>query len=194
MQTQLMTLTNPAVTTFILVSIAELGDKTQLAAVALASRSKPLPVFIGSVVGFLLVNAPCVLLGACLSSLLSLSQLKLASGLMLVLVGILCVFPQAEAAEVMLKRGEAAFFTSIAVIATMEFADKTNVAVISLSASLQATAEVLCGVVAAAVVLMAAAVAIGAKAGRVLPSKWLRLAAAALFIGLGLYTLLKPLG
>ncbi|RLE71236.1 MAG: UPF0016 domain-containing protein, partial [Thermoprotei archaeon] len=49
--------------TFTTLLLAELGDKTQLTAIALASRGNPLKVFAGCSVGFLLINLIAVVAG-----------------------------------------------------------------------------------------------------------------------------------
>ena len=39
------------VAAFALIAVAELGDKTQVAAMTLASKYRPIPVFLGSMLG-----------------------------------------------------------------------------------------------------------------------------------------------
>ena len=53
-----------AVTTFGLVALAEMGDKSQLVCIGLAARHRGLPVLIGAVAAFALLNLIAVVFGA----------------------------------------------------------------------------------------------------------------------------------
>lgn len=74
-------------TTFILFFLAEMGDKTQIATVALAAHYEPAwLVVLGTTLGMLIANAPAVVVGERLLSRLPMSKLRwIASGLFLVL-------------------------------------------------------------------------------------------------------------
>jgi putative Ca2+/H+ antiporter (TMEM165/GDT1 family) len=73
--------------------IAEIGDKTQVATIALAAAYSNLPLVVaGTTAGMLLANAPVVFLGKAFSDRLPLKRLHyLASGLFLIL-GALFIF------------------------------------------------------------------------------------------------------
>lgn len=75
------------VTTLVAFFIAEIGDKTQIATIALAAAySTLLPVVAGTTSGMLLANAPVIFLGKAFADRLPLRALHyLASGLFLVL-------------------------------------------------------------------------------------------------------------
>lgn len=74
------------VTTLIAFFIAEMGDKTQLATVALAARFEALvPVVLGTTVGMMLANVPAVLIGEKLARRLPLKAIRwLAAGVFIV--------------------------------------------------------------------------------------------------------------
>jgi putative Ca2+/H+ antiporter (TMEM165/GDT1 family) len=67
--------------------IAEIGDKTQIATVALAAAySNLVPVVLGTTAGMLLANAPVVFLGKAFSDRLPLTAMhRVASALFLIL-------------------------------------------------------------------------------------------------------------
>ena len=81
----------PLISTFVLLLIAELGDKTQLAVVALASQTKsPLGVFIGAGSALLVSAAAAVLLGCNLPRLVPDSATRIVhyvAGALFILVG-----------------------------------------------------------------------------------------------------------
>ncbi len=75
------------VTTLIAFFLAEMGDKTQLATVALAARYDALvPVVAGTTIGMLLANIPAVLIGEALATRLPMRAIRwVAAGLFLAL-------------------------------------------------------------------------------------------------------------
>ncbi|CAG0938236.1 partial Putative manganese exporter, partial [Candidatus Brocadiaceae bacterium] len=76
-------------TTFLLITVAEFGDKTQLAVVALSSTAAPNAVWIGSTAALALTSALGVLAGRTVLQRLPLSLLHRISGsIFLVLAGI----------------------------------------------------------------------------------------------------------
>lgn len=77
-----------AASTFGLVFLAELGDKTQLAALALTGRTgRPLSVFVGAGVALLVATLLGVLAGGVLKRFISERTMELASALLFLAVG-----------------------------------------------------------------------------------------------------------
>lgn len=74
-------------TTFAALFIAELGDKTQLAVITLATKhQKPLPIFLGATIALASITLLGVLGGEVISRLLPMEILhKVAAGLFVVL-------------------------------------------------------------------------------------------------------------
>jgi len=80
------------VTTLVAFFLAEIGDKTQLATVALAARFADLPsVVAGTTAGLLLANAPVVWLGDVLARRLPMAWLHRAAALLMALMGVLAL-------------------------------------------------------------------------------------------------------
>ena len=77
-------------TTFALVFLAELGDKTQLAVLAMATRSSPWAVFVGAGAALLVSTLLAVALGCTLPRFLPASSTKILhyiAGSLFVIVG-----------------------------------------------------------------------------------------------------------
>jgi len=75
--------------TFGAIFLAELGDKTQLAAVTLsASTKKPLTIFIGTSLALVAVSAIGVAVGAGLSEVLPMAMIRKVSAAAFVLIGV----------------------------------------------------------------------------------------------------------
>jgi len=80
-------------TTLIAFFLAEMGDKTQLATVALSARFADLPsVVAGTTAGLLLADAPVVWLGDVLSRRLPMAWLHRGAALLMALMGVLVLF------------------------------------------------------------------------------------------------------
>lgn len=93
--------THPAgafVTTTIAFFIAEMGDKTQFATVALAARFDNLAwVVVGTTLGMMLANVPAVLLGEGLARRLPLKQIRWIAAAVFVLTGVVTMAGAASA-------------------------------------------------------------------------------------------------
>jgi putative Ca2+/H+ antiporter (TMEM165/GDT1 family) len=80
-------------TTFGTIFLAELGDKTQLAAILMTPKTgRPLPVFIGAVAALSSVTAIGVLLGEGLISMIPQNILKKVAALAFISIGALMFF------------------------------------------------------------------------------------------------------
>lgn len=78
------------ITTFGVIFLAEMGDKTQLAAMTMAAQSKkPWAVFIGSAVALTAVSAIGVVAGGLLGNYLPLVWIKRAAAVAFIIIGVL---------------------------------------------------------------------------------------------------------
>jgi putative Ca2+/H+ antiporter (TMEM165/GDT1 family) len=76
-------------TTFGMIFLAELGDKTQLATFAFASESKSrLAVFIGSAGALVLTSLLAVILGAAVSRVVPANYIKTGAGALFIILGL----------------------------------------------------------------------------------------------------------
>jgi len=78
------------ITTFGVIFLAEMGDKTQLAAMTMAADTKrPLAVFIGAGSALVCVSAIGVLVGAALSRYIPMVWIQRAAAIAFIVIGIL---------------------------------------------------------------------------------------------------------
>jgi len=76
--------------TFGTIFVAELGDKTQIAAMTMAAQTKsPVAVFIGASLALACVSALGVVVGAALSHYLPLEWIKRAAAVAFIVIGVL---------------------------------------------------------------------------------------------------------
>lgn len=78
------------ITTFGVIFLAEMGDKTQLAAMTMAAETKkPLAVFIGAALALTCVSAIGVVVGGLLGQYVPISWVKRVSAVAFIAVGVL---------------------------------------------------------------------------------------------------------
>jgi putative Ca2+/H+ antiporter (TMEM165/GDT1 family) len=81
-------------TTFSMIFLAELGDKTQLATFALAAENKTrLAVFIGSAAALVLTSLLAVILGSAIGRLVPENLIKVGAGAFFILLGLWMILP-----------------------------------------------------------------------------------------------------
>jgi putative Ca2+/H+ antiporter (TMEM165/GDT1 family) len=78
------------ITTFGVIFLAEMGDKTQLAAMTMSAQTKkPWAVFIGSALALTAVSAIGVVLGGVVGNYIPLMWIKRAAAVAFILIGVL---------------------------------------------------------------------------------------------------------
>jgi len=77
-------------TTYGVIFLAEMGDKTQLAAMTLSAQTKkPMSIFLGAALALICVSAIGVLVGAGLSQYVPLIWIKRVSAIAFIVIGVL---------------------------------------------------------------------------------------------------------
>jgi putative Ca2+/H+ antiporter (TMEM165/GDT1 family) len=78
---------------FTLVLVSELGDKSQIATLALAAQSLfPIMIFLGAIIGFLIVNSIGAYAGTSIAERIPIKTVKRVVGVVFILFGILVIF------------------------------------------------------------------------------------------------------
>jgi len=79
--------------TFLLIFLAELGDKTQLAVLALSAKEKtPLTIFVSAVIGFAAATLLAVIIGTIGAKYLPTAMIEKVAALAFIVIGILIFF------------------------------------------------------------------------------------------------------
>jgi putative Ca2+/H+ antiporter (TMEM165/GDT1 family) len=182
----------PTMSAFLLIFIAELGDKTQLSVISLSSSYKWHHVFVGSMLAFLAVDGVSIAVGGPLLALVPLRYVQVVSGVVFIIFGVIPLFRKERSRDsfVTRRRSNVPLLASFSLIALMELGDKTQILTITLAAQ-SSPVPILIGMLLAFTLLTGAAVFIGAKLLSRLPSKWLRIGTSALFIVLGAVSILS---
>ncbi len=183
-------------TPFLVVFLAEFGDKSQLVCMTLAARYRPWPVLTGATLAFALLNLLAVLFGASLARWVPEFWLALGVAILFGLFGVQGLAAKAEpdsAEELTFKQGRGVLVTALMLILVAEFGDKTQLAVAGLG-SAQAAVPVWAG----STLALFTTSALGVIAGRTLlqrfPVTWLQRSAGVLFLLLAAVALLQAFG
>jgi putative Ca2+/H+ antiporter (TMEM165/GDT1 family) len=129
------------VTPFSVVFLAEMGDKSQLVCMILATRHRHWPVLAGATAGFLVLNTLAVAFGAGLSHWLPERILAGIVAILFAVFGILSLSAKEEEHEPINERsGHGIFITTFLMIFLAEMGDKTQIAVAGMASTLPATA------------------------------------------------------
>lgn len=124
--------------TYLLIALAEFGDKSQLVCMTLAARHRGLPVVLGAVAAFAVLNLLAVLFGAAVAAWLPGWLVTAAVALLFAFFGIksLRYEDEDDDEEVDEKTGHGIFATTFLLIFLAEFGDKTQIAVAGLGSTI----------------------------------------------------------
>lgn len=171
--------------------VAEMGDKSQLLALAFAARFRPWPILVGVAIATAIVHLMSVLIGAVLGASLPTRAITIVAGLAFLGFAAWTLrgdeLTQDEEARVSDRRWatRSPILVASFVFGLSELGDKTMLATITL-----ATSNGLFGTWLGSTVGMVAADALAIVVGRVLgarlPERLIRYGAAALFAAFGL--------
>ena len=175
------------------VFVGEIGDKTMLLALVLATRfRKPLPLIAGILVATLFNHALAGLIGGWLRGLVDPAWLPWLVGGSFVLVGLWALKPDTLEDSEGQQLGNAFIVTTIAFFLA-EIGDKTQIATTLLAARFDTLIPVVAGTTLGMLLADVPVVFVGARLAQKLPLKTIRYVAAGIFIAIGLTTLLLGL-
>lgn len=168
---------------FALIGIAEIGDKSQIVCMTLASRHRHWPVLLGATVAFLLLNTLAVVFGAGIAAWAPERVTAGVVALLFAAFGIHALRAQGsdESGELSERPGRGIFLTTLSLIFLAEFGDKTQIAVAGLASS-TAAIPVWMGATAALITVSALGIWVGRTLLQRLPTIWLHRAGGAIFL------------
>jgi putative Ca2+/H+ antiporter (TMEM165/GDT1 family) len=179
-------------TVFVVIFVAELPDKTALATLVLATRHRPLPVFLGGALALTVQSIIAIAAGGLLS-LLPARPIHIGAGV-LFLVSALVMWRRkgtdsADRSETLEPKVTRPFLRVMAatfgVIFVAEWGDLTQLGTAALAARYRSPWTVFCGATLALWAVTAIAVLIGDRAKALLNPEVTQRVAAAIFVGVG---------
>ncbi|BEU88891.1 TMEM165/GDT1 family protein [Selenomonas sp. TAMA-11512] len=165
--------------------LAEMGDKTQLIAMAFAARFLWKTVMVGIFVGSLANHLVAVLGGTYLAAMVSPEYIRLAGAFAFIGFGIWTLLDLEEAEE----QGNSRYgpFGTVAITFFLgEMGDKTQLAAFTMAAEFpEAFGFIIAGTVTAMLIADGAAIALGSALRRYLPPRRMKIAAGWIFLMCG---------
>jgi putative Ca2+/H+ antiporter (TMEM165/GDT1 family) len=166
------------------VFIAEMGDKTQLVAMSLASRYRALTVILGITAATAVVHIASVVIAEVLGAALPTDWITLVAGVAFLFFGAWTLrgdeMTDKDEERAASRRIRSVFITVFTVFLIAELGDKTMLTTIAIGTQYD-WLPVWIGSTAGMVAADAIAIAIGAVLGKKLPENAIRIGAAALF-------------
>ncbi len=173
-----------------IVALAEMGDKTQLLALVLATRFKQrLPIVLGILTATLANHLLAGWVGSWLATLVSPAILRWAVAASFVAFGLWTLKADTLEKERLLP-GAGVYLTTVVAFFLIEMGDKTQLATVALAARFGSLLPVVSGTTLGMMIADVPAVFVGGTLSRRINLDYLRWAAAALFVALGVLTLL----
>jgi len=175
--------------TFGVVFVAELPDKTALASLILATRYPARQVVVGAWLAFLVQTAVAVAAGSVLQ-LLPTQPVRVAAGLSFLVFAVLALRrKQADREPLKVRARMAPWIASFLVVFVAEWGDLTQLASAALVAVTGQPLSVAAGAIAALRLVTVLAAVAGARLGRMLAPTLLNRASAALLAAVGVFVL-----
>jgi putative Ca2+/H+ antiporter (TMEM165/GDT1 family) len=178
------------------VALAEIGDKTMLLAIVLAARLRaPWQIIAGIFVATILNHALAALVGSEVAGLVDAPWFRIAVALGFVAMGLWTLVPdKLDDDEGGFKDRGGTFLTTAVSFFLVEMGDKTQVATIALGAQYHSVLAVAAGTTIGMMIANVPAVFLGEELVKRVSLKATRIAAALLFVVLGLWQLAVALG
>jgi Ca2+/H+ antiporter, TMEM165/GDT1 family len=177
-----------------LVALAEIGDKTQLLALVLAARfRRPIPIVLGILVATLANHALAALVGASAAAWLEGAWFQIAVAIGFIAMGLWTLIPDKFDDDDAPRSHRGAFLTTLVSFFLVEIGDKTQIATIALGARYGDVVSVTAGTTLGMLLANAPVVLAGDALIKRVPLNAVRIAAALLFVAMGVWMLANAL-
>jgi len=175
------------------VAIAEIGDKTQLLALMLAARyRKPIPIILGIFCATLANHALAAWVGAEVAAWIGADAMRWVLAVTFIAMAGWCLIPDKADDGPQAARQAGAFLATLVAFFLVEIGDKTQIATVALAARFNSLIAVTAGTTVGMLLANVPVVLFGDAIAKRLPFKWVRAAAALLFLLLGLAAIFMP--
>ena len=182
-------------TSTIIVALAEMGDKTQLLAIVLATRFRaPWPIILGIFVATIANHFLAALLGSQAAAFLDGVWFRYAVAASFIAMAIWTLVPDKLEDEADKPARFGAFLTTLIAFFIVEMGDKTQIATIALGARFHEVIPVTIGTTVGMMLANVPAVFLGNELVKRIPLRVVHMIAAALFFAIGVWLLAQTAG
>ncbi len=172
------------------VAFGELGDKTQLLCLVLATRlRRPVPIIAGIFTATLLNHLIACLVGEWTAELLSPEVLRWVLGISFLAVAVWALIPDKLDSVATTRGSYGVFMLTALAFFVAEMGDKTQILALALAAKYAALLQVVAGTTLGMMIVNIPTVLFADRATKWLPLRAVRMAAAAIYVVLGVVTL-----
>ncbi|HWA42514.1 MAG TPA: TMEM165/GDT1 family protein [Hypericibacter adhaerens] len=175
------------------VAISEIGDKTQLLALLLATRFRqPVPIILGILIATVLNHAVAALAGSWVASAVDPEWLRWGVALLFLAMAAWALIPdKIDEGEVKSFGAHGAFLATTIAFFLAEMGDKTQIATAALAARFETVIPVVIGTTAGMLIADVPAVLCGHAFAHKINPRYVRYGAAVIFAGLGITMLME---
>jgi putative Ca2+/H+ antiporter (TMEM165/GDT1 family) len=181
------------IASFVFVVLAEMGDKTQLLAMAFATRYKAYKVLIAVFIATVLNHALAVAAGRFLTTIVPLDIISLIAALSFILFGLWTIRGDALDGEDAKKSRFGPIATVAIAFFLAEMGDKTQLATISLAVEYKNTLGVLAGTTTGMLVADGIGIVVGIVLCKKIPERTIKWISAVVFVLFGLRGIFQTL-
>lgn len=176
---------------FTLIFVAEMGDKTQIMAMAFATQYTIGKILIGVSIGSFLNHGLAIMLGTVLMQFLPMEALQLVAGVLFITFGLLSLSIAEKDDEGLSGKKFGAIATVALAFFLGELGDKTQLTALTLSTQSTVPFFTLMGTVSGMVVVSSIGIFIGAKLGDRVPEYMIKIGAFLIFMTFGFSKILS---
>jgi putative Ca2+/H+ antiporter (TMEM165/GDT1 family) len=179
----------------LVVALAEMGDRTQLLTIMLASRYRqPLAIVTGVFIATLLNHALAALAGYYIASVLNALWFRYLIGASFIVMAAWVLVPDKESESQETPRRWGVIVATAIAFFIVEMGDKTQLATVALAARFHNVMFVAAGTTTGMMIANIPAAYFGHAITRIIPLAWLRYVSAAIYLVLGLLSLAETAG
>ena len=177
------------------VALAEIGDKTQLLAIILATRfRRPWPIVAGILVATLANHFLAALVGEQVANLLEGTWFRYAVAVSFIVMAGWTLIPDKIDDDAPSEARFGAFLTTLVAFFLVEMGDKTQIATVALGARFENVFAVTAGTTLGMMIANVPAIFLGNELIKRVPLNVVRTVAALLFLAIGLWLLAQTAG
>ncbi len=185
---------NEFIKAFLLIFVAEIGDKTQILAMTFATQYSTVKVLIGIFIGSILNHGLAIVLGTYLSGLFTMNKIQIIAGFAFIIFGIWTLrYDGDKGDEKNLKNKLGPVMTVSLAFFIGELGDKTQLTAMTLGLGAEDVFPIftLLGTVFGMIVTSAVGIFIGKKIGEKVPEIAIKLISSSLFTFFGILKLIQ---
>ncbi len=177
---------------FIMIFLAEMGDKSQLMAFCLASCYRPRTILAAVFIATLINNGAAVYIGTIFAEMLNMDVIRIISGLAFLGFGAWTMLEKRNGTEpVVVKENLGSFLTLVSLFMLAEMGDKTQIASAVYAATYKEPLLTLAGVMAGMLLADALGIYLGVRMRAIVSLDKLKIGSSLVFFTLGVINLVS---